>query len=65
MDELYEYLKQAIATMYADRKFGIVVDESHAFRLFQMVCHMKQVRGIVNDEDSMWNEFRRLKEDRK
>lgn len=62
MDELYEYIKQAIAHMYADKKFGIVIDESHAFRLFQMVCHMKQIRGFVNVEDYMWNEFRKLKE---
>ena len=62
MDELYEYLKDRISGIYEGAE--IIIDTAHAFRLFQLVCYMKHIRGIINSEDEMWNEFRRIKEER-
>ena len=60
MDELYEYLKDKVE----NGGDSINIDLSHAFRLYQLICFMKQIRGIVNNEDDMWNNFRRIKEGR-
>lgn len=61
MDELYEYLKDLIK---AGQEPGTVVfvDRNHLYRLFQLVCFMKQIRGIINEEDDMWNKLRKIKE---
>ena len=64
MDELYEYLKNELARMQANAGTGIVIDTSHAFRLYQLVCFMKQIRAVVNQEDDMWNTLRKIKEER-
>lgn len=46
MDELYEYIKEKIAGVSAGEEISI--DTAHAFRMFQLVCFMKQIRGIIN-----------------
>lgn len=62
MDELYEYMKEKIAGINAGN--GIIIDTAHALRVFQMVCFMKQIRGIINQEDEMWNALRKAMEGR-
>ena len=52
MDELYEYLKEKINDMRGTNTW-IAVDMEHAFRLFHMVCYMKQIRGIIEFQDDM------------
>ena len=64
MDELYEYLRDKLAKMQEYDEKVIEIDTSHAFRLYQLVCFMKQIRGIINQEDDLWNEFRKIKEGR-
>lgn len=61
MDELYEYMKEKIAKMDAEE---IRIDTAHAFRLYQLICFMKQIRGIINQEDEMWNTLRKTVEGR-
>lgn len=63
MDELYEYLKKKIAEA-GDNRIEITIDLSHAFRMYQLVCFMKQIRGICLQEDTMWNIVRKIKESR-
>ena len=64
MDELYEYLKDKIKEINGEGTFGLFIDTAHAFRLFHLVCFMKQIRGVINQEDDMWNTLRKLKEER-
>lgn len=45
VDELYEYMKEKIAGVSAGEEISI--DTAHAFRMFQMVCFMKQIREII------------------
>lgn len=61
MDELYEYMKEKIMGMDAEE---IRIDTVHAFRMFQLICFMKQIRGIINQEDEMWNTLRKMTEGR-
>lgn len=61
MDELYEYMKEKIMGMDAEE---IRIDTAHAFRMFQLICFMKQIRGIINQEDEMWNTLRKTMEGR-
>ena len=61
MDELYEYMKEKIMGMDAE---AIRIDTAHAFRVFQLICFMKQIRGIINQEDEMWNTLRKVTEGR-
>ena len=61
MDELYEYMKEKIMGMDAKE---IRIDTAHAFRMFQLICFMKQIRGIINQEDEMWNTLRKVTEGR-
>lgn len=53
MNELYEYLKEKISEMYTDGKTGIEVDMAHAFRIYHLICDMKQIRNIINQEEDM------------
>ena len=62
MDELYEYMKKKIAGVSSGEEISI--DTAHAFRMFQLVCFMKQIRGIINQEDDMWNALRKTVEGR-
>ena len=52
MSELYGYLSGIMADMYAQHKTTAEIDMEHLFRVFRVVCHMMQIRSIVNfDED--------------
>jgi hypothetical protein len=62
VDELYEYMKEKIARVRSGEEVSI--DTAHAFRMFQLVCFMKQIRGIINQEDDMWNALRKTVEGR-
>lgn len=62
VDELYEYMKEKIAGVSSGEEISI--DTAHAFRMFQLVCFMKQIRGIINQEDEMWNALRKTVEGR-
>ena len=64
MDELYEYMSQKLAEMYESAIGSIYIDSTHAFRIYHLICNMKQIRGIINQEDDMWNQLRKLKEER-
>ena len=64
MDELYEYMKERIEWMISRDDTVVAIDTSHAFRLYQMVCFMKQIRGIINNENDMWYTLRKIKEER-
>lgn len=62
VDDLYEYMKEKIARVRAGEE--VIIDTAHAFRMFQLVCFMKQIRGIINQEDDMWNALRKNVEGR-
>ena len=62
VDELYEYMKEKITGVSAGEEISI--DTAHAFRMLQLVCFMKQIRGIINQEDEMWNMLRKTVEGR-
>ena len=51
MDELYGYLKEKLEQMRKQGKSQVEIDMDHAFRLFHMVCYMKQIRGIIEFQD--------------
>lgn len=53
MNELYEYLKEKISAMYAEGRTEISVDMAHAFRIYHLICDMKQIRNIINQEEDM------------
>ena len=52
MNELYGYLSRIMAEMHAGHKTTAEIDMEHLFKAFRVVCHMMQIRSIVNfDED--------------
>ena len=61
MSELYEYLKNLISEMYADGKTEIVIDMAHAFRIYHLICDMKQIRNIISQEEDMQKMLNEIK----
>ena len=53
MDELYEYMKEKLESMRRHGEDRVEIDMDHAFRLFHMVCYMKQIRGIIEFQDDL------------
>ena len=51
MDEMYQYLKERLQDMYEHEANEVTIDSVHFFLLYQMLCHMKQIREIVRQED--------------
>lgn len=51
MDELYDYMREKLDKMYEHGADNVAIDMNHAFRLYHMVCYMKQIRGIIEFQD--------------
>ena len=64
MEELYNYMKVKIAEMYECGGSLVAIDMYHAFRLFHLICRMKQINGILNQDDDMLKELQKIKESR-
>ena len=64
MDELYEYMNWKLAEMYQNGRGDINIDMTHAFLIYHLICYMKQIRGIVNQEDGMWKMLQKIQEER-
>lgn len=63
MRDLYEYMVMVRKQMYDTGK--VEIDTEHFFRLYQLVCHMIQIAGIVHlDEDMavMYEQIRSAKD---
>lgn len=50
MDELYEYMRNRLAEMQENRKTTVEIDCVEFVRLMKMVCYMRQIKNIVNDD---------------
>ena len=61
MNEIYEYLKGKISGMYDGGKTEVTIDMAHAFRIFHMICDMKHIRAIINQEEDMMKTLKELK----
>ena len=61
MNELYEYLKVKIAEMYSEGKTTVELEMAFAFRLYHLVCDMKHIRNIVNQEEDMQKTLSEIK----
>lgn len=64
MDELYEYMNLKLAEMYQYGRGDIHIDTTHAFLIYHLICYMKQIKSIVNQEDDMWNTLKKIMEER-
>ena len=64
MDELYEYMNWKLAEMYQNGRGDIHIDMTHAFLIYHLICYMKQIKAIVNQEDDMWNTLKKIMEER-
>lgn len=50
MDKLHEYMKAKLKELQETRKTTIEIDCVEFMQLLKMVCYMKQVRRIVEDD---------------
>lgn len=50
MDELYAYMKGKLKEMQETRETRIAIDCVEFMQLLKMVCYMRQIRRIVEDE---------------
>jgi hypothetical protein len=50
MDELYEYMKKKLKEMQETREARVEIDCVEFMQLIKLVCYMRQIRLIVEDE---------------
>ena len=51
MDELYEYMKGKMKELHENRAGTVEIDCVEFMQLLKMLCYMKQIRRIANDDD--------------
>ena len=50
MDELYIYMRAKMQEMHEKRESKVEIDCVEFMQLMKMLCYMKQIRRIVEDE---------------
>ena len=50
MDELYKYMKAKLKEMHDKRGSTVEIDCVEFMQLLKMLCYMKQIRRIANDD---------------
>ena len=50
MDELYAYMREKLKEMQEKRSSMVEIDCVEFMQLMKMVCYMKQIRRIVEDD---------------
>ena len=50
MDKLHEYMKAKMREMHEKRTGTVEIDCVEFMQLMKMLCYMKQIRRIVEDE---------------
>ena len=50
MDKLYEYMKEKMKELHENRTGTVEIDCVEFMQLMKMLCYMKQIRRIVEDE---------------
>ena len=50
MDELYAYMKEKLKEMQEKRSRTVEIDCVEFMQLLKMICYMKQIRRVVEDE---------------
>lgn len=50
MDKLYDYMKAKLEEMQEKRSSTVEIDCVEFMQLMKMVCYMKQIRRIVEDD---------------
>ena len=50
MDELHEYMKAKLKEMQEARSATVEIDCVEFMQLMKMLCYMKQIRRIANDD---------------
>ena len=51
MDELHAYMKAKLKEMQEARSATVEIDCVEFMRLMKLLCYMKQIRRIVEDDD--------------
>jgi len=50
MDKLYEYMKEKMQELHDNRKETVEIDCVEFMQLLKILCYMKQIRRIANDD---------------
>ena len=50
MDELYAYMRTKLKEMQESREGTVTIDCVEFMQLMKMLCYMKQIRRIVEDD---------------
>ena len=50
MDKLYEYMKAKMREMHEKRESKVEIDCVEFMQVMKMLCYMKQIRRIANDD---------------
>lgn len=50
MDKLYLYMKEKLKKMHEKRESTVEIDCVEFMQLLKMICYMKQIQRIVDDE---------------
>ena len=50
MDKLYEYMKEKMNELHDNRTGTVEIDCVEFMQLLKMLCYMKQIRRIANDD---------------
>ena len=50
MDELYRYMREKMAEMHEARSKTVQIDNIEFMQLMKMICYMRQIRRIVEDD---------------
>ena len=50
MDKLYDYMKANLNEMQEKRSSTVEIDCVEFMQLMKMICYMKQIRRIVEDD---------------
>lgn len=50
MDKLYEYMKAKMREMHENRSSTVEIDCVEFMQMLKVLCYMKQIRRIVEDE---------------
>ena len=50
MDELYRYMRRKLAEMQEKREKTVEIDCVEFMQMMKVLCYMKQIRRIANDD---------------
>ena len=50
MDKLYDYMKEKMEELHVNRSGTVEIDCVEFMQLMKMLCYMKQIRGIMDDD---------------